>query len=211
MLQTLPEFDQSQLRTVLETLGPYGPEIAALVIMALSALAAKRADKPKRVRDLVHRIESKLHRLLDEMGLFEPTREQVDIQFVNEAIKPTHETWERTHSDGTYYATTRRDVERIADRFTWIKAVPYRHDTFDCENFARLFKALVALRYGVSAVGIVTDYKAAHAYLVFILTDGETVYVEPQEAAIVEQGERREVGGQRIRYLGEGGDGRLTF
>lgn len=59
----------------------------------------------------------------------------------------------------------------------------YISETFDCENFAAIFKNRLALYYGITAVGVVLNYKGGHAFNVVVCSDG--VYVlEPQTDAI---------------------------
>ena len=53
----------------------------------------------------------------------------------------------------------------------WVDSLPYK-STFDCDDFAMLFKARVAMRFGIN-VALVIDYISGHAYNLVLLGDGK--------------------------------------
>lgn len=199
---------QDALEAIVQ-LSVYWPELVGILTTLAGLIASYKSGKTRNAREMSYKLESKIRKLLDKTGLFEPTREKVDIEFVNKALESQHGDWQHTHSDGTYFAPSQKDVSKLLTRFKWIAFLPYRYDTFDCEQYARLFKCLLALRYGVSSVAVVTDYKARHAYNVIVTAEGDAVYVEPQEMEVVKPGETLQVGTQNITYMQPDGDGRI--
>lgn len=202
---------QQELIEAVTALAQHWPEALGVILAAASFYGAYKAGNTKEARQLSYKLENRIHKLLDSVGFHDPDRKEVDIQFINDNLPQEIADFDRTHSDGTYFTATESEIKSLLNMFQWVKYLPYRYDTFDCEQYARLLKVLIALRYGITTVGVVTDYKAAHAYNVFMASDGSVFYVEPQEMETVQPGQTRTVGTQSITYLKEGGDGRLLF
>tara|TARA_Y100000310_G_scaffold341791_1_gene442167 strand:+ start:12381 stop:12851 length:471 start_codon:yes stop_codon:yes gene_type:complete len=69
------------------------------------------------------------------------------------------------------------------DKFKYFK------ESFDCDDFALNFKAMMALIFGVNSIGVVIDDSGGHAYNVVLLSNGSVKFFEPQTDKWLEVGE----------------------
>ncbi len=81
-------------------------------------------------------------------------------------------------NDEIYKTVSLSSLKRIIDEDK-TDLLKYIKETFDCENFAELFKSRMALNYGINAVGQVMNYSGGHAFNIIICTDGVFI-LEPQ-------------------------------
>jgi len=66
----------------------------------------------------------------------------------------------------------------------WVDAKKYYTQTFDCEDFAFLFKARTALYFRIT-IALMIDYSGGHAYNILILPEGKCLIFEPQNDQII--------------------------
>lgn len=84
------------------------------------------------------------------------------------------------YSDGRYFSPDPSDIDDVRLGGSVTSILPYRPERFDCENYAGLYRALVAFGLGVNAVGVVYDWSGDHAYNVVVDSDGQARFYEPQ-------------------------------
>jgi hypothetical protein len=96
-------------------------------------------------------------------------------------------------TDSTYAATDRSGLDQMSEQDI-LQFAPYRPEIYDCEDFAQLFSVSAELVYGVSAIGVVYDWGAGHAYNVVVSDMGAVRLYEPQEAEILEVGDTLALG-----------------
>jgi len=82
-------------------------------------------------------------------------------------------------SDGEYYAPVPDHVDRTTGALAATSRLPYRPETFDCDNYAGLWWALTALTTGVNAHAMVFDWEGEHAYNLLVDAAGDAHVVEP--------------------------------
>ena len=72
---------------------------------------------------------------------------------------------------------------------TRVDAVRYVSERTDCDDYAKAFSGIVALRYGVNSAGIVIDTAGAHAYNLLAVDTRDGVKInafEPQSDSFVD-------------------------
>jgi len=79
---------------------------------------------------------------------------------------------------GAEFQLTDKDTFLDFIAWDWIDSFEY-HKFYRCGNFAVSFKAS-ADQWGVNQVGIVLDYKSAHAYNIVVFPNGKVMLLEPQ-------------------------------
>ena len=84
--------------------------------------------------------------------------------------------------DEEYAAVTLEQAQRILD-VTPVDEVVWKKDKTDCDNIANYMASLVAVKYGLNSIGVVSDLDEGHSYCAFLLHGENGVYLrgfEPQ-------------------------------
>jgi len=102
--------------------------------------------------------------------------------------------------DTKYYLASEEDFLGII-AWDWVDSLDYIPEVWDCENFAFLFQAHVALYYGLNQVATVLDYSAGHAYNLVLFGNKRYVF-EPQTDGLVWQ-ELSDEAFQRLTKIGD--------
>ena len=97
--------------------------------------------------------------------------------------------------DRTYYAIPWSVWQKVIKE-TAVNEHNYVSDVFDCDDFGKLFSALVAAYYNINTAGWVIDYSGRHSYNCLICDDnnGKGPYIkwfEPQNDRTVFKGEKK--------------------
>lgn len=108
---------------------------------------------------------------------------QKDTAWVQQVLDGMNLNIQRLPLDQTYYLCSQTDFLNIV-AWDWVDTYEYRKETFDCENFAFLFKARMDLFFGLNQVGLVVDYGAGHAYNIVLYPNGKVQILEPQSDAL---------------------------
>lgn len=93
-----------------------------------------------------------------------------------------------TPLDSKYWTYNREVWERIIADNETNKMLGWP-DRLDCDDFALRFKSDGSIWYNTTAVGIVKDDSAGHAYNIIVFSDGKAKLFEPQQDRFVELGE----------------------
>ena len=104
---------------------------------------------------------------------------QRDTTFIQAALDKMNLGIVRLPLDQTYYLTDQSNFLNIV-AWDWTDSIDYLRETFDCENFAFLFKANIDLFFHLNQVGLVIDYQAGHAYNLVVYPNGGVQIIEPQ-------------------------------
>lgn len=108
---------------------------------------------------------------------------QKDSAWVNQMLAPLNV--HRMPLDANFWLCSTKDFMKII-AWDWIDSIDYWRERFDCEDFAALFKAHVALYFGLNNVAQVVDYDMGHSYNLILLgypTD-KVLLFEPQSDGI---------------------------
>jgi hypothetical protein len=65
----------------------------------------------------------------------------------------------------------------------WVKEEPYVSEYFDCDKYATLFKAILAVYYHLNSAALVLNYTGQHSFNVIIVKEGVFI-LEPQTGQI---------------------------
>ena len=87
--------------------------------------------------------------------------------------------------DSKYWTYSREVWERIIADDETSKMMGWP-DRMDCDDFALRFKSNGSIWYNATAVGIVKDDSAGHAYNVIVFADGKAKLFEPQQDRFVD-------------------------
>ena len=87
--------------------------------------------------------------------------------------------------DAAYWAPSRVEFDEIV-RADLTNRQLYQTQRYDCEDFAGSFMFDVRRDYGISTVGVVVDWSAAHAYNIVIFHDQTIGYYDPQDDTYVD-------------------------
>lgn len=84
--------------------------------------------------------------------------------------------------DSEYAVLTESQAQEIIDK-TKVEDIVWQSEKTDCDNIARYFSSLVSVMFGINSVGVVDALDEGHSYCVFLLQDGDNIYLrgfEPQ-------------------------------
>jgi len=170
--------------------------------IAVAAIRAYLKGDTGKARGLYVRIENRVRSLLRQHGASaQPAVTELDHETVSDALSDalgpedsdsdndnSDEAPKLVLTDGTYSAT---DADGLASMGAHdiLQYAPYRPEVYDCEEFAQLFDVSAELVYGVSAIGVVYDWGAGHAYNVVVLDDGSVTLYEPQDGVVLDVGD----------------------
>jgi hypothetical protein len=107
--------------------------------------------------------------------------EQRDNAWLNGVLAPLKV--KRLRLDSQVRVCSEEDFQAII-AWDWVDRLQYEKWLFDCEDYAMLFSARVAMRFGVK-VPVVIDYQSGHGYNLALYSDGRVAVVEPQTDSVV--------------------------
>ena len=85
--------------------------------------------------------------------------------------------------DRSFWTCTLEDWKEIIEQ-TEVDEVRYVAERTDCDDFAVALKGLVALKYGINAIGMVVDITGKHAYNIIVVSNADGTFsahaLEPQ-------------------------------
>lgn len=186
-----------QLDWLPELLGslPNEAVLGSIGAIALAVITAYLRGNSGTARTQYVRLESALRRLLARLtGSLQPTVSETSRSDVESALRDAlGDDPQYVFTDSTYAATDRSGLEQISEQDI-LRFAPYRPEIYDCEDFAQLFSVSAELVYGVSAIGVVYDWGAGHAYNVVVSDMGAVRLYEPQEGVVLDVGDTLELG-----------------
>jgi len=173
------------------------PEAVAIVGVVCAAIVAYLRGNTDTARRKIITAETQLRAWMrTDIGLPTPAVEELDRTTIDTALEtaiPAHNGTQspiRTaYTDGTYLAPVAEDRPLLRAIGTLTSLLPYRPARFDCENFAGLYRALVAFVLGTNTIGVVYDWSGGHAYNVVVTADAEVHFYEPNGDEWVDIGE----------------------
>jgi len=128
---------------------------------------------------------------------------EVDADFIVRAVRKLPRPEFFSLLDGKYRTTTVDGFREIV-RWDSVNIRRYILDFWDCDNYAFRFKSNVESVFLINSVGFVVDLsvpECAHAYNIFVDSEGDVYVYEPQTDAIMTVDEARKDCRYKMEYF----------